>query len=167
MHCRRYRRTLWLYARVTGGSAVPAAGLELSVSVLQQRQGISTGLASSVSSSRTATLTRSRKATQTRTVRETKHTWLDNQRRTRRRGTAQQRAEHLANEEVLQRPNYNTAQTKRPASTHHSPSPTSLSCVSTKTKFPFVWLPPTVVCAQLAFRCCAFLDRGLEFCLSK
>ena len=35
----------------------------------QQRQGISTGLASSVSSSR--------KATQTRTVRETKHTWLD------------------------------------------------------------------------------------------
>ena len=44
--------------------------------VLQQRRGISTGLASSVSSSRTATLTRSRKATQTRTVRETKHTWL-------------------------------------------------------------------------------------------
>ena len=37
--------------------------------VLQQRPGISTGLASSVSSSRTATLTRSRKATQTRTVR--------------------------------------------------------------------------------------------------
>ena len=33
--------------------------------VFQQRQGISTGLASSVSSSRTATLTRSRKATQT------------------------------------------------------------------------------------------------------
>ena len=40
--------------------------------VLQQRHGISTGLASSVSSSRTATLTRSRKATQTRTVHETK-----------------------------------------------------------------------------------------------
>ena len=41
--------------------------------VFQRRQGLSTGLASSVSSSRTATLTRSRKATQTRTVRETKH----------------------------------------------------------------------------------------------
>ena len=41
--------------------------------VLQQRQGLSTGLASSVSSSRTATLTRSWKATQTHTVRKAKH----------------------------------------------------------------------------------------------
>ena len=44
-----------------------------------QRQGLSTGLASAVSSSKTATLTRSWKATQTRTVRKAKHTWLDNQ----------------------------------------------------------------------------------------
>ena len=62
--------------------------------VLQQRQGLSTGLASSVSSSRTATLTRSWEATQTRTVREAKHTWLDNQRRNaaRRHRTAKSRA---------------------------------------------------------------------------
>ena len=43
--------------------------------MLQQRRGISTGLASSQSSSRKATLAPSRKATQTRTVRETK-VWL-------------------------------------------------------------------------------------------
>ena len=41
---------------------------------LQQRRGISTGLASSVSSSTTATLTRSWKATQTRTLRKARHT---------------------------------------------------------------------------------------------
>ena len=45
--------------------------------VLHRRHGISTGLASSVCSSRTATLTRGRKATQTRTVRETKHRRLN------------------------------------------------------------------------------------------
>ena len=38
------------------------------LSVLQQRQGLSTGLASLVSSSKTATLTRSWKATQARTL---------------------------------------------------------------------------------------------------
>ena len=46
--------------------------------VVQQRRGMATGLASSVSSSKTATLTRSWKATQTRTARKTKHTRLDN-----------------------------------------------------------------------------------------
>ena len=48
---------------------------------IHQRHGISTGVASSVSSSRTATLNPSRKATQTRTVRETKHRRLNKFRR--------------------------------------------------------------------------------------
>ena len=61
--------------------------------VLQQRQGISTGSASSVSSSRTAALTRSWKATQTRTVRDTKHTRLDHRRNpAKRHRTAKSRA---------------------------------------------------------------------------
>ena len=62
--------------------------------VLQQRQGLSTGLASSVSSSKTATLTRSWKATQTRTMRKARHTWLDEQRRNAAKGhrTAKSRA---------------------------------------------------------------------------
>ena len=46
----------------------------LAACVLQQRRGLSTGLASSVSSSKTATLTRSWKATQTRTLRKAMHT---------------------------------------------------------------------------------------------
>ena len=66
--------------------------LRLRTCVLQRRQGLSTGLASSVRSSRTATLTRNRKATQarnrkatqTRTVREAKHRWLYNPRRKQR-----------------------------------------------------------------------------------
>ena len=45
--------------------------------VWQQRGGISTGLASSQSSSRKATLNPSRKASQTRTVRGTKHRRLN------------------------------------------------------------------------------------------
>ena len=57
--------------KLAGPDEMPCLGVRRHHGVSQQRQGISTGLASSVSSSRTATLTRSRKATQTRTVRDT------------------------------------------------------------------------------------------------
>ena len=62
--------------------------------MLQQRQGLSTGLASSVSSSETATLTQSWKATQTRTMHKARHTWRDTQRRNaaKRHRTAKSRA---------------------------------------------------------------------------
>ena len=77
-HSDRHQRSLSV-ATCRSGRAL--AGMPCLPCVLQQRHGLSTGLARSVSSSRTATLTRSWKATQTRTVRKAKHTWLDNQRR--------------------------------------------------------------------------------------
>ena len=78
----------------TGDTCSTVAGSLQHGRVLQRRHGISTGLASSEGSSRTATQTGSRKATQTRTVCVRKHGRLDNPRRhqTDRHRTAKSRA---------------------------------------------------------------------------
>ena len=133
---------------------------------LQQRQGISTGLASSVSSSRTATLTRSRKATQTRTVRGTKHTWLDNQRWTRRRGTAQQRAEQPANEQTLQRPNWLASSVCRVA-TRNTPVSTLTACMISETSISIHALSRAVLCCfvRSVRLCCCSCAPPRRLCL--